>query len=140
MWAECASRVFTLTKELVMLKEFIAKKVASKEFCTWAEACQAAGLGKYLPTQTTKITTAFRSAVPGSDAIIVNSYGLYGRPELPEQHHPFLKANGYSVLPGFIQKVRKERSKKEVSAEAGDLAKEVAELKAMLAQLVAKAA
>ena len=120
-----------------MLKEFIAGHVSAKTFCTWGEAAKACGVERFLPTEINRITAAFRSALPGSDALIVNKYGLYGKEELVQQHTAFLQANGYEKVPGAMpSKVVAPK----VQKVATDTAKEIAELKAMIATLAAQMA
>ena len=125
-----------------MLKEFIAKRVSEKSFCTWTEASEAAGVKWMGPSTSNTITVKFREAMAGSDAIIVNGDGEYGRPDLPARHLGFLQANGYVKFPVF----NGERAAKKAAAKAARRAKkdavlvtsaEVAELKAQLAALVA---
>jgi len=110
-----------------MLKDLIMKLVSQKALCTWKEAAAAVGVDGFKPSHIDAITKAFREAVPGSDALIVNQFGLYGRQELVERHTPFLVANGYDRVPGAMP----TRVPKAKSATKDELA----ELKAQIALL-----
>ena len=119
-----------------MLSTFINDLLARHQFCTWGEAARACGVERFKPSEIPGITSAFRAAVPGSDALIVNAYGLYGKADLAVQHQGFLQANGYEKVPGVMPEKPRTSQKTKVS----DLERQIADLKAQLAGVVAKAA
>ena len=119
-----------------MLSTFINSLVSRHQFCTWGEAARACGVERFKPSEIPGIINAFRAAVPGSDALIVNAYGLYGKSDLVSLHSGFLQAHGYDRVPGVMPEKPKASQKNKVS----DLERQISELKAQLATVVAKAA
>jgi hypothetical protein len=122
------------------ISELIQKCVSEKRLCNWQDAANVTGVGKFMPSKIPAITKAFDETVKGSDALIVNSAGNYGRPELPERHAAFLKANGFTTVPKFVAKAAKVSSLTG-SAPSTPANTEIAELRAMvlaLTQLLAK--
>ena len=116
----------------MLLNQYIESLVSTKSFCTWQDAAQVTGQGKFLPSKIPTITKMFRDARAGSDALIVNSAGRYGRAELVERHTSFLKAHGYTKIPEFVAK---KASVPTCSVTAPETS-EIAELKAQVAMLM----
>jgi hypothetical protein len=134
-----------------MSKDLVANLVSAKQFISWGEAARIV-LGKsFRPTDSQELITRFNAAMPGADALLVDSSCKYSHRAPVEKHLAWLQANGYTVLPEVKQPVSKGATRDErlftaqpVAKEAADTAKEIAELKsqlaAVLAALTAKAA
>jgi hypothetical protein len=127
-----------------MCKELIAELVSDKMYVSWGEASRIVLGRSFRPTDSKRLIEEFNHQMLGADALLVDCECRYSHRAPVAAHMEWLKTQGYTKFP----EVKAEKSVESNQAkglfvaerttkEVTDVSREIAELKAQLAAVLA---
>ena len=127
-----------------MSTSLVSELVSSKQFVSWGEASRIILGRAFRPTDSKRLIEEFNRQLAGSDALLVDQECRYSHHAPVEKHTTWLKEHGYAKVPEVKAAKSAESAKnrglfvsEKTSKEVSDVSKEIAELKAQLAAVLA---